>query len=348
MLQKCHFTSLDGNDISIQCNKTSCAIIGTNDAPIKAQIPRGLYHFEVWGAPGGDRKGPSTIAEGGKGGYTSGIVSHTRKDLFLYIGRKGENGTKQGIGGFNGGGTSEYINTETNFFAGGAGGGGGTDITTKCDDSWRYKYKIRSNDSLSRRIIVAGGGGGAWAISGYQYDHIVTSNGGFGGGETSCGSGYGYTIQCNKDECGKRIVTSNSLYKNSISGSNQKMSGKSESDINKGGFGYGGNSTLTKSNNGVNHFGTGGGGGTGYAHVSEDDFTNLGNTYYVAHPILLTGDSENIPNPYEKISNDLFDFQTGAVRITVLELYCNVHRCTSQYNHHSLKFALIFIFLTIK
>ena len=242
MLQKSYFTSLDGNDISIQCNKTSCAIIGTNDAPIKAQIPSGLYHFEVWGAQEGDMKGPSIIAEGGKGGYTSGIVSHIKKDLFLYIGRKGENGTKQGIGGFNGGGTSEYINIETNMISGGTGGGGGSDITTKCDDNWRDKLKIRSTDSLSRRIIVDGGGGGANNLT--QSDHIVTSNGGFGGGETSCGSGYGYTIQCNNNGCGKYITTSNPILIKSIPGSNQKMSG------------YGGNSTLTNLN-------TGGGGGGG-------------------------------------------------------------------------------------
>ena len=124
------FRLADYSKGDVICNATSCSIFNAGHQPYRARIPPGIYLFEVWGAAGGDRKGPGdSIAYGGKGGYTSGYTAHTSKELYIFIGTQGNSGDTIGKGGWNGGGNSLYISSYYCGKCGGAGGGGATDIS---------------------------------------------------------------------------------------------------------------------------------------------------------------------------------------------------------------------------
>lgn len=128
-------------------------------------LPAGKWKLEVWGASGG---GSTVVAnsEGGKGGYSKGIIQlTTATDLYIYVGGRGTNDDGSYTskfelsGGYNGGGFGlSWSGTQHN----GGGGGGATDIRV-------------GQDSLYARVIVAGGGGGG------SDDGI----GGYGGGITA-------------------------------------------------------------------------------------------------------------------------------------------------------------------
>jgi len=106
----------------------------------------GRYKLEVWGAQGGYR---TNVSNGGKGGYSTGIINLTSNtNLYVYVGGSGNTGGSSG--GFNGGGRKSSY----------PGGGGASDIRI-------------NDDSLYARVIVAGGGGS---------DGATNKPGGFGGG----------------------------------------------------------------------------------------------------------------------------------------------------------------------
>lgn len=114
-------------------------------------LPKGKFKLEVWGAQGGYR---SSTSYGGKGGYSTGILTLSDKtDVHIYAGGSGNTGGTNG--GFNGGGKRQNY----------PGGGGASDIRV-------------GTDSLYARVIVAGGGGSDGA----------TSKTGMYGGGTSGGS----------------------------------------------------------------------------------------------------------------------------------------------------------------
>lgn len=127
--------------------------------PYIVNLTAGTYAFECFGASGG--KG--VASEGGKGGYSKGIISFKNKaTFFVFIGGSGSTGSgnvnTRIPGGFNGGGDGVI---GTSKIASGS-GGGATDI--------------RNNSNA--RIIVAGGGGGA----GTYYLSPYNGPGGNGGG----------------------------------------------------------------------------------------------------------------------------------------------------------------------
>ena len=115
-------------------------------SPYQVELSRGKYLFELWGAQGGG-------VDGGKGGYTSGIISIFYPTTFyVFVGGKGSNGNINGgpksDGGCNGGGKGGAGGFSGSLYcSSGAGGGGATDI--------RF-----NESSVDSRIIVAGGGGG--------------------------------------------------------------------------------------------------------------------------------------------------------------------------------------------
>ena len=121
----------------------------------------GTYKIEAWGAAGGyslnnNKKG----SQGGNGGYTSGKIELKRGEiLYIYVGKKGEDGTyqKDSEASFNGGGLGTWDHEDDE--AAGA-GGGATDIRLVSGE-WN------DFESLKSRIMVAGGGGGAsWNTKG--------------------------------------------------------------------------------------------------------------------------------------------------------------------------------------
>lgn len=129
------------------------------------QLPPGRYKLEVWGAQGG--VGYSN-AVGGKGGYSSGIITLSREaTLYVYVG--GNPGSTV-AGGFNGGGSGNKNRSDN------GGGGGGTDM------------RIGST-SLYARVIVAGGGGGGCHAGTTGYGGGITGGGSYPGGQTYAGSG---------------------------------------------------------------------------------------------------------------------------------------------------------------
>lgn len=130
----------------------------------------GTYKLEVWGAQGGGGSTYYPTAIGGKGGYSSSILTLTKTTtVYVYVGGKGMDYMSNGIndhttlnGGFNGGGLASVC-----YSSAIASGGGATDI--RVDD-----------DTLYNRIIVAGGGGASGS----------GNTGGAGGGNTG-GDGTG-------------------------------------------------------------------------------------------------------------------------------------------------------------
>jgi hypothetical protein len=119
-------------------------------------VPAGInsVNIEAWGAQGGYCSAVNfSTSFGGLGGYAKGTTNVIPGQILnVYVGGQG---IYQGIGGFNGGGSS--LNSTY-----GSSGGGATDI------------RIGGNE-LENRIIVAGGGGGASCGS-------YGINGGNGGG----------------------------------------------------------------------------------------------------------------------------------------------------------------------
>ncbi len=126
----------------------------------------GRYKIELWGAQGGSNK-----AQGGLGGYTSGIINLSEKEvLYIYVGGEGETtspgGTEQIAGGYNGGGSVLGQAYRDRQFGS---GGGATDVRL-VNGPWN------EFNSLTSRIMVAAGGGGAYS------GEIHINSGGAGGG----------------------------------------------------------------------------------------------------------------------------------------------------------------------
>ena len=136
-------------------------------------LPAGKYKLEVWGAQGGT----TGSGIGGKGGYTTGIISLSKNTtLFIAAGQQGStHGDVTNLHGFNGGGYGT---------GGGGDGGGATHIAYITGELSSLEA------SKSSVILVAGGGGGGSTYS--------SSAGGYGGGisggnGTAAQFGYGGT-----------------------------------------------------------------------------------------------------------------------------------------------------------
>ena len=128
----------------------------------------GTYKIDLWGAQGGS----TSNAEGGKGAYTSGILSLTEGDtIYFYVGGQGSARSSSDpagaiTGGWNGGGAGNK--NRTNYNQANSAGGGATDVRLVAGD-WN------DAQSLNSRIMVAAGGGGS-----YESDNVFI-NGGAGG-----------------------------------------------------------------------------------------------------------------------------------------------------------------------
>ena len=123
-------------------------------------LSKGIYLFECWGAQGGigltDGVKKTT---GGKGSYTSGIISISKRTPFyLFVGGKGEDGNPSpntiAKGGLNGGGNGGYDTSDNE----GAGGGGGSSDIRLINGAWDEKKSL-----VSRIMVAAGGSGSTYA-----------------------------------------------------------------------------------------------------------------------------------------------------------------------------------------
>ena len=125
-------------------------LFGKDHSPFNVTLSKGTYKIELWGAAGGASLG-GRRNKGGYGGYSSGLLTLYSQETFIFeVGTKGGDVLKDkrrvpGIAGYNGGahGANDTVNNDCPS----GGSGGSTDM--------------RTNTSISSRIIVAGGGGSA-------------------------------------------------------------------------------------------------------------------------------------------------------------------------------------------
>ena len=172
--------------------------------PFEIDFSPGIYFLECWGASGSTLFDNGITAEGGTGGYSSGIfIAQTSRKIYLYIGGSANL-------------TIKDINDKTapslkNSFNGGTKGGenfldgiggGATDFRTK-GGNW--------SSSLESRFLIAGGGGSARTrIDDYE---LVNFTGGDGGGingslgeAKSCFASYGTDAGSFTPECSDGTV----------------------------------------------------------------------------------------------------------------------------------------------
>jgi hypothetical protein len=257
--------------------------------PVSVKLKQGLYKLELWGAQGGNVTG----AEGGSGGYSSGILRvSTPIQLYLFIGASGYTPTTAGLtkNSFNGGGCGVFSSAQ--YYTGP--GGGATDI--------------RTSKNIEDRIIVAGGGGGAGHYSTNNYNR-----GGYGGGITG-GDGidglyYGYTY---------------------AKGSGGKNDTGGSSTVQKGITLYGGNQTNT---NWIGAGGGGGyfGGGSGYAYGASGGGGSGFVKSIFMNPI-LKGGNESAPNFYTNEFSSDGHKGDGAIRITEISFDSCKKQCEHYLN----------------
>ena len=195
----------------------------------------GTYKLETWGAQGGS---VSSNLLGGFGGYSAGVISLSKNDVF-YINIGGGGNCSTGlsvVGGYNGGGAAKSRSSDYTMCS----GGGATSITKASGLLSSF------SSSIDKILLVAGGGGGSSKYS------TSSSSGGSGGGI----NGVVPTNACT--DCGTRT------------GGSQTAGGKDRGS--NGTFGQGGGSTSSYTNGGGGGYYGGGGdthewgasGGSGY------------------------------------------------------------------------------------
>ena len=201
----------------------------------------GYYKIEAWGAQGGG-------ANGGKGGYSSGIIQIGKGEkIKVFVGGAGNS---TGVGGYNGGGNAGVLVTNND------GGGGATDIRI-------------NNININDRILVAGGGGGANAngsntagigktggagggLNGYSGTSVIANM--FGGGATQISGGI-------RGDTSRNPGTNGGFYYGGVGGTSGSTPTVSGGAGGGGGF-YGGGSGEGCNKN------CGGSGGGGSSYIS--------------------------------------------------------------------------------
>ena len=258
--------------------------------PYKVVLPKGKIKLETWG---GDGASVNSNA-GGKGGYSSGILSLSKPTIaYINIAGKGLPLSSEVVqyGGYNGGGNGQRDPTSGHY---GVGGGGSTDI------------RIGMN-SVYNRVIVSGGGGGAGAKSGFI--------GGCGGGTEGCNGvfnqadyeKYKCVVSGGTQSSNGRRNSFSSQYDDFWKGQSMKVSDNSGWGSGGGGGGwFGGSSGCVFSSSGA--------GGSGYVFTNESHVINyyrLSKRYQLSEATTVDGNS-GIP----AVQRD----GNGAAKITFIDI----------------------------
>lgn len=245
----------------------------------KIYLEQGIYKLEVWGASGGDY---STSVQGGRGGYSTGILKLNNETQI--IATAGGNPTST-FGGSNGGGAGR-----TN----GKGGGGASDIS------------IGSSDYA--RVIVAGGGGGAGVSASanlYGYGGGLTGQDGY---SSSNRNGYGGT-QTAGGQCWNNVTAHCGSFATGGSATTGYSVGGGGGGWYGGGAGYDSDSDADGRN---------GGGGSGYVYTEETASNYpqgclLNSSHYLTNARTIAGNETFLsPTGEEEIGHT----GNGFVRIT--------------------------------
>ncbi len=199
----------------------------------EVELVPGIYNIECWGADGGS----TAWKNGGKGGYSSGILSlDTNTLVYIYVGEQGKvSSANPTPSSFGGGGSVAATNAA--HLANSASGGGASDVRVLADD-------------LYNRIIVAGGGGGANSYSNGNPDYA--GDGGHGGGTDG-----------NNGEKSIGTLTGNPGYGGTQTAGGAVGTGLMASGMTPGTFGAGGNNTHALGGNGGGGGWYGGGSSSG-------------------------------------------------------------------------------------
>ena len=239
------------------------------NSPYEFKMPvPGKITFELWGAKGGDVTHPTTTSKkgiGGQGGYrkaTTNASVTAGANFYVYTGQQGNNTTTiTGAAAVYGGGGSGGNGATTGIPAG-ASGGGATFISTA------NGADITVTAVQDGRVLVAGGGGGAGGAA----SSTNVSNGGYGSGGATAGSGFGagYGASASRGNV-------DGIGTNGRSGSTSHYNGGA-AGAGGGGGGYRGGLSQTATGDGTNASGGGGNGwsATGYTADVVEIGTNAG------------------------------------------------------------------------
>jgi hypothetical protein len=257
----------------------------------EVRLAAGTYQIECWGADGGS----TAWKAGGKGGYSSGILTLNETTLmYISVAEQGKtSSTNPTPSSFGGGGS--IVSTNASYLGNGASGGGASDVRVLADN-------------LYNRIVVGGGGGGANSYG--NGSATYSADGGHGGGAngesggtptgTTYGPGYGGT-----QTAGGAIGTG-------ATGSTP------------GTFGFGGDNTTVLVGSGggggwygggSSYAGGGAGGGSGYvltatSHKPTGYFSQQAN-YQMGDPLTCVYNTTNFVSNPDTSGN-------GYVRITLI------------------------------
>ena len=248
----------------------------------------GKYKIELWGAQGGN--------EGGKGAYTSGIITlPSQTNMYVYVGGTGSvspAGIAQNTsGGYNGGGSTQGQDCCDRSFGS---GGGATDIRLT-SGAWN------NQKSLASRIMVAAGGGGRFS------DGTAVSNGGAGGALTGLNASGDYTDWCigfgGTQTSGGMIGITSGKYCEEGSNTTYTQPG-----LITGGFGYGG----AHGSQGNNSTGGGSGyyGGSSSGHIAS---AGGGSSYISGHTGAIAIKSESNISPRNDSKDNLCKIGTNDI-----------------------------------
>ena len=285
----------------------------------------GTYAFETWGAQGGH--------DGGKGGYSFGIISFSKKTkVNIFIGAKGDTVIDQYTevpASYNGGGRGFAAASIDNPRTSGS-GGGATDI--------RLLSKL-----LENRVIVSGGGGGSTT------NEETYTKGGHGGGFIG-GDG--------------EILNAKGGTQTGPGEANSEYRTCPDEGTCAGKFGYGGESICwewTRGGGGGGWYGGASGyitkvgpgaGGSGYVLTKDsfkpNNYFKQYPRYFMTNPLLIDGANDMPKCEGELNMTDLKRDEkghegNGCVRITKLSSFFQI-TCYSLYQKYTVKVFLFTLF----
>ena len=285
-------------------------LFGKDPAPFNVTLSKGTYIIELWGAAGGASL-YGRRNEGGYGGYSSGLLTLYSQETFIFeVGTKGGDtpieGTKYvlGVGGYNGG--ADGGNDTFNGDCPSGGSGGSTDM--------------RTNSSISGRIIVAGGGSGGCFTKG--------GKGGNGGGlsgtkgfDSESGNAFGGLPGTQTD-------------------GHEPLNGERGPDGDEAGGSGGGGYWGGKSGGSTSYEGGAGGGG-GSSFISGHPDCIPVEPYIFKNPITISG--ENLmPSNSSFHEYVVGNKGNGSVRITS---FSTIITCSHQKHHISIILLFVAIIL---
>ena len=269
--------------------------------PILLNFHEGTYKIELWGAG---------LSNGG--GYTSGVKHfYAKTKIFLFIGGIAQEGEYQGIGGYNGGGTSKIIGVYNGAYRK-IGGDGATDL------------RLNETDLESRIMVAAGAGGGSSNYKGGHGGGLIGGDGMYWDGTSKQNSIVGKGATQNNGGEGKYYGSFG------VGAASEPTLGTDRAGSGGGGY-YGGGSGY--------HYERSAAGGGGSSYISGFPECSVHNSSFVFYKTKMIPGNETMP--YIKGGQRNGPFGNGFARITCIGIY-NTCRCQRRNSLYSLIYIIVF------